>query len=165
MWMNPPVTPRLQVYLFNVTNAQDYLSGQAKLKVQEIGPYTYDAPQTKNIHEWTADGKSVTFESRTIYQFVQGSALNPFKDVIIVPNLLMMTGMLKTEVRSQPDFLKRSIVWPILTSAGKKTPFVELTVAEFLWGYEDELACLDSSPPQEDDNDLFGSFEDDIFAR
>ena len=27
--------------------------------------------------------------------------------------------------------------------------FLQLSVAEFIWGYEDELACLDSNPGEE----------------
>ena len=27
--------------------------------------------------------------------------------------------------------------------------FLQLNVAEFIWGYEDELACLDSNPGEE----------------
>ena len=52
--------------------------------------------------------------------------------------------MLKTEVREMSDFVKQSVVWPILTSTERKSPFLRLKVSEFLWGYEDELACLDT---------------------
>ena len=38
----------------------------------------------------------------------------------------MMTGMMKTEVKPMPDFVKKSIIWPILTSTGYKTPFLKV---------------------------------------
>jgi hypothetical protein len=124
----------------------------------------------KRIHGWSGDKTSVTFQSRTVYKYLSsesGSGLDQDRDFIVVPNLILMTGMLKSEVRPQPDFIKKSVVWPILTSAGHKTPFVRLSVAEFLWGYEDELACLDTSSPKESENeDLFGDFGgfDDFFT-
>ena len=73
--------------------------------------------------------------------------------------------MLKTEVRPLSNFLKQSVVWPILTSTDVKTPFIRLKVSEFLWGYEDECACLEtSSNDKESEYDPFGSFGDDFFA-
>lgn len=83
-------------------------------------------------------------------------------DEVVIPNLLMMTGMLKTEVHPQPDFIKKSVIWPILTSVGFKEPFIKLKVSEFLWGYEDELACLDTNPKEDD---LFSDFQDDDFFK
>jgi len=71
-----------------------------------------------------------------------------------------------SEVRPQADFIKKTIVWPILTSTGLKKTFVKLTVSEFLWGYEDELACLDTTSPSdnyENFDDLFSSFDNDNF--
>ena len=43
--------------------------------------------------------------------------------------------------------------------------FLQLSVSEFIWGYEDELACLDSNPGEseyydEEYNDPFSAFED-----
>ena len=74
--------------------------------------------------------------------------------------------MLKTEVRPLSNFLKQSVVWPILTSTKIKTPFIRLKVSEFLWGYEDELACLETSTPESESEeyDPFSSFGDDFFA-
>lgn len=41
-WRKPDVDIFLKVYLFNITNHDDYLSGKdSKLNFQEIGPYVY----------------------------------------------------------------------------------------------------------------------------
>lgn len=41
-WQSPPISPQLRVYIFNYTNAQEYLDGEAdKMEVQELGPYIY----------------------------------------------------------------------------------------------------------------------------
>ena len=104
----------------------------------------------------------MTFKSKTTYYFDPEDNILDQNVEIIVPNLLLMTGMLKNEVQKQPDFIKTSIVWPISTSVGLKEPFIKLKVSEFLWGYEDELACLETSPETED-YDPFGSFSDDFF--
>ena len=42
LWERPPVDLFLKVYLFNITNHEDFMSGRAKkLNVEEIGPYVY----------------------------------------------------------------------------------------------------------------------------
>ena len=166
LWVDPPVNPRLHVYVFNVTNHEAFLSGQeTEINIKEIGPYVYVAPQRKKILHYSDDQSAVTFQSKIDYEFLpeeSGIGLNDRTDFVNVPNLLLMTGMLKSEVKNQPDFIKSSVVWPVLTSAGYKTPFIKLSVAEFLWGYEDELACLDSNP-KDDENDIFSDFNDDDF--
>jgi hypothetical protein len=76
----------------------------------------------------------------------------------------MMTGMLKPEVKQQISFIKKNVVWPLLLSDGHKTPFIKVTVADFLWGYEDNLACItepelkDSESETESDSDWDNEF-------
>lgn len=41
-WQSPPLSPQLRVYIFNYTNAEAYLNGNAtQLEVEELGPYVY----------------------------------------------------------------------------------------------------------------------------
>lgn len=42
LWEKPPLDVFISIYIFNITNAQEFLSGKdVKLKVEEIGPYVY----------------------------------------------------------------------------------------------------------------------------
>jgi scavenger receptor class B protein 1 len=42
LWKSPPVDLYLRVYLWNVTNKDEFLSGKDdKLKVVDVGPYVY----------------------------------------------------------------------------------------------------------------------------
>jgi CD36 family. len=41
LWQKPPVNAYIKVYVFNVTNPKEFLSGREKLRVQEVGPYIY----------------------------------------------------------------------------------------------------------------------------
>ena len=42
LWEKPPLAVIMKVYLFNITNAEEFMSGaDKKLKVVEIGPYVY----------------------------------------------------------------------------------------------------------------------------
>jgi scavenger receptor class B protein 1 len=40
-WKNPPVTPQMHVYIYNVTNADEFLNNGEKPTLQELGPYIY----------------------------------------------------------------------------------------------------------------------------
>ena len=43
LWQNPPINPKMKVYLFNVTNSNEWLKGKDhKIKVNEIGPYVFE---------------------------------------------------------------------------------------------------------------------------
>lgn len=41
LWEKPPVDIYISVYIFNITNPEEFLAGKEKLKVEEIGPYVY----------------------------------------------------------------------------------------------------------------------------
>ena len=42
VWVKPPIYPLMGIYVFNYTNADEYLEGKdVKLKVEEVGPFVY----------------------------------------------------------------------------------------------------------------------------
>lgn len=40
-WSKPPVTPTMRVYVYNVTNADEFLNNGSKPILDELGPYVY----------------------------------------------------------------------------------------------------------------------------
>ncbi len=159
IWTDPPMTPRLEVYVFNVTNHEAFLSGkEKKVRVEEIGPFVYHAQQSKDIKGYSEDGREITFKSKTTYSLLRDESIADDREVrIVVPNVVLFAGMFKPDVAQHPPFVKRNVVWPVLTSAGRKEPFLKLTVNEFLYGYEDELACLETEQQEQDTmEDFFG---------
>lgn len=40
-WSKPPVEPVIRVYVYNVTNADEFLNNGTKPVVDELGPYVY----------------------------------------------------------------------------------------------------------------------------
>jgi hypothetical protein len=41
-WRKPPVEPHISVYVYNVTNAEEFLFEGKKPKLDELGPYVYE---------------------------------------------------------------------------------------------------------------------------
>lgn len=157
IWLHPPVVPKTKIFVFNVTNSEAFLAGKERPRVEEVGPFVYLARPHKFVDSWTEE--EMTFRARTRYEFLAEESFADAGDVVVtVPNVLLFSGMLKSEVRHLPDLLKQNIVWPVLMSAGRKAPFLTMTVAEFIWGYEDELACLDDDDDYQDDG-FFSTFD------
>lgn len=40
-WSKPPVEPVIRVYVYNVTNADEFLNNGSKPILDELGPYVY----------------------------------------------------------------------------------------------------------------------------
>lgn len=40
-WSKPPVEPRIKIYVYNVTNADEFLNNGSKPILDELGPYVY----------------------------------------------------------------------------------------------------------------------------
>ena len=115
--------------------------------MQEIGPYVYNSKHEKMVHKWEDSNEDsnehykdnfVSFQHRTVYtkESSQKSGGRDDSDIILVPNMILMSGMLKSEVKDMGAFLKQNVVWNMLQSTGMKSPILKLTVNEFLWGYE-----------------------------
>jgi len=83
--------------------------------------------------------------------------------------MVMMTAFNK--VKSQPSFVKSGVILPLLQTMGRSEPMLNLTVQQFLFGYEEELACLGQimdSPETEQEageEDFWNDDEDDFFSR
>lgn len=42
LWKEPPVKVYIKVFIFNITNAEEFLNKKdTRLKVKEVGPYVY----------------------------------------------------------------------------------------------------------------------------
>ncbi|KAJ0396515.1 hypothetical protein ATCC90586_006601 [Pythium insidiosum] len=57
------------LYLFNATNAADYLTNQTTLRVQELGPYVYRRRQIKLDVNLSSDSASVSYRMYTYHTF------------------------------------------------------------------------------------------------
>ena len=65
---------------------------------------------------------------------------DPNKEVLTFPNIPYWTGMNKA--RRLNKGLVRSTTIGYVRDTGSGKPFLDLTLNELLWGYEDELPCL-----------------------
>lgn len=141
MWKKPPLDVFLSVYVFNITNPVEFLSGKEKLKVQELGPYVYQE-YLENHNVTFNDNDTMTYiPKRTIIYVPEKSVRNPAEDLITVPNIAYLGA---SSALHNAGFLVNYPLTQLATMIGAK-PILNMSVHEYLWGYEDKLVSLASN--------------------
>uniref|UniRef100_A0A3B3BGY3 Lysosome membrane protein 2-like n=1 Tax=Oryzias melastigma TaxID=30732 RepID=A0A3B3BGY3_ORYME len=132
-WKNPPPPVFMEFFFFNLTNAEDCLTG-AKPEVTQIGPYTYREYRYKDNVTMVENGTMVS--AYTIKKFVflrEKSVGDPTVDSITTVNIPSWAVMEKMK-----GSWYRTIVSMFMKNLGGGV-FTSRTVHELLWGYEDAV--------------------------
>ena len=141
-WKDPPVNPVMKVFFFNLTNEEAFISGREKPRVEKCGPYVY----VEQIHKVNISfddlGESVSFSDKKFYYFSPLLSKGRENDTLIMPNLPMFGAFRKFGDKSTVDFNMKSINWISPIKTPDTTPFLSLSVAEFLWGYPSVIISL-----------------------
>ncbi|XP_073817734.1 scavenger receptor class B member 1 [Musca autumnalis] len=141
LWKKPPLEVFMKVYMFNVTNLDEYVRGiDAKLKVVEVGPYVYQEILT-NHNVTFNDNDTITFMPRREVKFIREKSIgDPKDDHIIAANIPYMGA--SSAATSLSTFAALGV--SALTRQMKSKPMLKVSVYEYLWGYEDNLVELAS---------------------
>lgn len=136
-WQAPPVTPHMNIYIYNVTNADEFLNNGDKPILQELGPYVYLQKWDKTNITFNENG-TVTYNLRKIFYFSEELSVGSEDDLVVVPNVPMLSAT--TQSRHAARFLRLAMasIMDIL----KIKPFVEVSIGQLLWGYDDPLLKL-----------------------
>ncbi|KAJ0182901.1 hypothetical protein K1T71_000877 [Dendrolimus kikuchii] len=136
-WARPPVRPFVNVYVYNVTNADEFLNNGSKPVLDELGPYVYSEEWEKvNITE--NDNGTLSFHYRRTYTFQPDLSVGADDDAVVVPNIPMLSATSQSKHAARFLRLAMASIMDIL----KIKPFVEVSVGQLLWGYEDPLLKL-----------------------
>ncbi|NXK85810.1 SCRB1 protein, partial [Formicarius rufipectus] len=133
MWKDIPVPFYLSVHFFEVLNHKQVLLG-AKPVVNQRGPYVYREYRYKTNITFHDNDTVSYLEYRNLF-FQPDMSNGTEEDYIVVPNILLMGAAVMME--NLPGFLK-VIVSGALVGLKQKA-FMNRTVGEILWGYEDSL--------------------------
>ncbi|KAF4519649.1 hypothetical protein B566_EDAN004986 [Ephemera danica] len=136
-WRQPPVTPIIKIYIYNVTNADEFLIDGEKPRVQELGPYVYRQEWERMNVTFNENG-TVSFQQRKTFFFDPDLSVGDEEDMVVVPNIPMLSATSQSKHAARFLRLAMASIMDIL----KIKPFVEVSVAQLLWGYEDPLLKL-----------------------
>jgi hypothetical protein len=141
IWINIPVEVFLNVYVFNITNSQDFLSGQdKKLKVSQIGPYPYRELLEHRNPIFNENG-TITFQIvRKVVPLKKPGAADPFTDIVYTPNFLFLGASTFAGKLSKVA----GYGFNVLAQGLDAKPILNMTVEKLLWGYEDKMINLAS---------------------
>ncbi|XP_073978575.1 scavenger receptor class B member 1-like isoform X3 [Rhodnius prolixus] len=142
MWKTPPIKLYIKIFMFNITNADRFIKGlDAKLKVEEIGPYTYSETVINKDITWNENHTLSYTPERSVRFEPEHSIGNPEKDMVNVINipLLGIASMLHNSSAAMNVALSTLIAYL------DAQPILHLTVDDFLWGYDDPLVHLASN--------------------
>lgn len=138
LWRKPDVELYLKVYLFNVTNRDEYMSGAAsKLRFQEIGPYTYREVLEHADVTFNDNGTVTTFPHHPL-RYVPEMSGGKEEDLAILPNIALLSI---TNVMKDSNYFSRLGLNLLITNTNSQ-PLVQMTAKEFMFGYESTLVSL-----------------------
>ncbi|XP_026370484.2 scavenger receptor class B member 1 isoform X2 [Ursus arctos] len=136
MWKEIPVPFYLSVYFFDIVNPDAILLGE-KPQVQERGPYVYREFRHKSNITFN-DNDTVSFLEYRSFQFQPDKSHGLESDYIVMPNILVLAAAMLME--NKPMSLK--LIMTLAFSTLGERAFMNRTVGEIMWGYEDPLIHL-----------------------
>ncbi|KAK5638325.1 hypothetical protein RI129_012620 [Pyrocoelia pectoralis] len=140
LWKNPPYEVMIKAYIFNVTNGRAFLDGEEKLVLNEVGPYVYKEMVFNTNISFNENG-TLSFIGRRAIKLVPGLSVgDPSKDTLLLPNVPLLGAV--SAMVDQSFFVKLAVGQLSLLVSAKE--FLNLTVDEYLFGYNDNLITLAS---------------------
>ncbi|KAJ0177540.1 hypothetical protein K1T71_006413 [Dendrolimus kikuchii] len=131
---------RLSISIFNVTNAERFMAGEDyKLKVEEIGPFTYVEYRSNIVLDLKPDVGLMSFTPTMNLKFLPNESIaDPRSMNITVPNIALLSA--STLLSSQPSWIQKG--FNILVHHLRSQAMISLDVHSYLWGFHDPLIGL-----------------------
>ncbi|XP_076654149.1 scavenger receptor class B member debris buster [Halictus rubicundus] len=135
-WQKPGVVRLTKVYIFNVTNTENFLQFHEKPKLQEVGPFVYREDMEKVNIVFHTNG-TVSYQHKKILNFVP--ELSQDKDMqLMVPNIPLLT--LSTQSKALPGFITTTL--SLFLRGMHMSSFVPVTAQQLVFGYDDPLVSI-----------------------
>jgi scavenger receptor class B protein 1 len=134
-WKDPQPEILLKVYVFNITNSEEFIAGRdKKLKLQEVGPIVFQELTVNRdiVHHEENSTMSYTVSRRLVFK-ESANIEGILNQTVYVPNMAL-SGASYT---SNNFFLRRP--FNILLKSYATKPIVAATVYEYLFNMTDPV--------------------------
>lgn len=109
-----------------------------KLKLSEIGPYTYQE-FIEHVNPVFNENGTITYQIvRNIVPVNNQNSRDPHKDLVFTPNIVYLGAASVAAKHSKVA----AYGFKVLAQSLHAKPIINMTVHELLWGYEDEMISL-----------------------
>lgn len=136
LWKETPIPMYLKIYMFNLTNYEDFISSsESKVKPNfvEMGPYVFREVDYKVGQIWN-DNDTITYQRKRVWHFDKSLSVGSLDDN--VTNINPITASVAYALRQKKPIL-RDLVDRIMKAIGQKL-IITKSVNELLFeGYED----------------------------
>ncbi|KAJ0182963.1 hypothetical protein K1T71_000939 [Dendrolimus kikuchii] len=139
MWRKPEVELYARIYLFNITNAEEYMSGKEnKIKLKEVGPYVYREYLEHKITKFNDNGTLSVIPEHPLTWVEELSEGHKEDDVLFLPHIALLSI---ANVVSKQSLLTRFGLNRLITFTNSQ-PLAKMTAKEFMMGYKSQLMTL-----------------------
>ncbi|XP_037867708.1 scavenger receptor class B member 1 [Bombyx mori] len=130
----------ISAYLFNITNAEEFTSGEHdKLKVQEVGPFTYSEARTNKNFVIDEEAEEMRYTPRIDVNFIPEASVGRPEDIdVTLANIAMLS--IASKVGAYSYFPQ--LAFNLLASQLNSKPVVTMRAKDYLWGYDEPLIRL-----------------------
>ncbi|KAK4878127.1 hypothetical protein RN001_010633 [Aquatica leii] len=134
-WKTPPDQVLLRVYIFNVTNAEEFLNGtHDKLKVQEIGPIIFREHLTHSNVTFNANDTLSYVAKRSAIYLPDMNTID-LNSTLVVPNLPIL-GM--ASYLWDSSFVTK-IGFSLLLRTLESRSIIHTSIYNYLWNFTDSI--------------------------
>ncbi|KAL7046310.1 hypothetical protein ACKWTF_002538 [Chironomus riparius] len=135
LWKNPVPEVLLKVYIFNITNAEDFIAGKdEKLKLQEIGPI---------IFQETLEHKDIQFHDENSTMSYTVSRQIIFKESANLKGILNETVYVVNMALSAASYINKSFImrrsYNILLRTLQTKPVVSTSIYNYFFNMTDPI--------------------------
>ncbi|XP_047531642.1 scavenger receptor class B member 1-like [Vanessa atalanta] len=143
MWQNPTYEVFSDVYIFNYTNTEEFLNGDAtQFEIDEIGPFKFQELRTNENITVNKELGVMTMNPKTRLEFLPEQSVAHYKDVkIMVPNIALIA--ISTLLADHMGYFANVGAYYSISALGSKL-FMNMTAEGLLWGYDDPIVTIAS---------------------
>ncbi|GFY55083.1 platelet glycoprotein 4 [Trichonephila inaurata madagascariensis] len=143
IWKELPIPIYQKIYIFNITNPEEYENEGAKPIVQELGPYVFRGHWMKTDMNWDEEDGTLTYKDIKDYTFVPEMSSGDQEEMVYTLNGPLLAVI--NYVEDYAPFLFRSFVAELMNGifeSYNETLLIHRTVRELVYeGYHEPMVA------------------------
>ncbi|GAB0087486.1 scavenger receptor class B member 1 [Sergentomyia squamirostris] len=129
----------MRIFIFNVTNPEEFLKGDQVLKLKEVGPIVYQERVINTDITFHPENDTMSYTAVHSSEFLEQENIpGILNQTIIVPNLSILA--MASRLNNAPFFMK--IGFNMLLRRSNDTLFQKTTIYKYLWEMDGNLMKL-----------------------